>query len=166
MRVLLNGFGHSRILCLAEVVVLLLAAGVVSRLIAIPLIINFCVAFLTASRDVLFNIISDADALVSDAAFLFLLASLIVLSSDRRILGGRHFEETPPRAAETGGDLRRDNVRHDSASVIGECVVSTGRRFFANVVTRNCRDDGYHLLGSSDGTCPLQTNVSPLADFR
>jgi putative oxidoreductase len=57
---------------------LLLAAGVASRLIAIPLIINFCVAYLTASRDVLLNIFNDPDAFVSDAAFLFLLASLIV----------------------------------------------------------------------------------------
>jgi putative oxidoreductase len=57
---------------------LLLAAGVASRLIAIPLIINFCVAYLTASREVLLNIFNDPDAFVSDAAFLFLLASLIV----------------------------------------------------------------------------------------
>jgi putative oxidoreductase len=57
---------------------LLLAAGVASRLIAVPLIINFCVAYLTASREVLLNIFNDPDAFVSDAAFLFLLASLIV----------------------------------------------------------------------------------------
>jgi putative oxidoreductase len=57
---------------------LLLAAGLGSRLITIPLIINFCVAYLTASRDVVLNIFDDPDAFVSDAAFLFLLASLIV----------------------------------------------------------------------------------------
>lgn len=45
---------------------------------AVPLIINFCVAYLTASREVLLNIFNDPDAFVSDAAFLFLLASLTV----------------------------------------------------------------------------------------
>jgi putative oxidoreductase len=57
---------------------LLLLAGFASRLITIPLIINFCVAYLTASREVLLGILSDPDAFVSDAAFLFLLASVIV----------------------------------------------------------------------------------------
>ena len=57
---------------------LLLLAGCASRLITIPLIINFCVAYLTASREVLLGIFSDPDAFVSDAAFLFLLASVIV----------------------------------------------------------------------------------------
>lgn len=57
---------------------LLLAAGLASRLIAIPLIIDFCIAYLTASREVLFNIFNNPDAFVFDAAFLFLFASLIV----------------------------------------------------------------------------------------
>ena len=57
---------------------LLLLAGFASRSITIPLIINFCVAYLTASREVLLGIFSDPDAFVSDAAFLFLLASVIV----------------------------------------------------------------------------------------
>ena len=57
---------------------LLLLVGFASRLISIPLIVNFCVAYLTASREVLLNVFSDPDAFVSDAAFLFLLASLIV----------------------------------------------------------------------------------------
>ena len=35
-------------------------------------------AYLTASRDTLLNIFKDPDSFVSDAAFLFLLASLIV----------------------------------------------------------------------------------------
>lgn len=60
---------------------LLLVAGFASRLITIPLIVNFCVAYLTASREVLFNVFSDPDAFVSDAAFLFLLASVIVFIS-------------------------------------------------------------------------------------
>ena len=57
---------------------LLLLIGFASRLITVPLIVNFCVAYLTASREVLLNIFSDPDAFVSDAAFLFLLASVIV----------------------------------------------------------------------------------------
>ena len=57
---------------------LLLLAGFASRLITIPLIVNFCVAYLTASREVLVNVFSDPDAFVSDAAFLFLLVSVIV----------------------------------------------------------------------------------------
>jgi putative oxidoreductase len=60
---------------------LLLVAGFASRLITPPLIVNFCVAYLTASREVLFNVFSDPDAFVSDAAFLFLLASVIVFVS-------------------------------------------------------------------------------------
>ena len=57
---------------------ILLLLGLASRIITIPLIINFCVAYLTASRDTLLNIFKDPDSFVSDAAFLFLLASLIV----------------------------------------------------------------------------------------
>ena len=57
---------------------LLLLIGFASRLITIPLIVNFCVAYLTASREVLLNILNDPDAFVSDAAFLFLFASVIV----------------------------------------------------------------------------------------
>jgi putative oxidoreductase len=57
---------------------LLLLVGFASRLITIPLIVNFCVAYLTASREVLLNVFNDPDAFVSDAAFLFLLASVIV----------------------------------------------------------------------------------------
>jgi putative oxidoreductase len=55
-----------------------LLAGFASCLITIPLIINFCVAYLTTSREVLLGILSDPDAFVSDAAFLFLLASVVV----------------------------------------------------------------------------------------
>jgi putative oxidoreductase len=57
---------------------LLLLAGFASRLITIPLIINFSVAYLTASREVVPNLFSDPDAFVSDAAFLFLLSSVII----------------------------------------------------------------------------------------
>ena len=57
---------------------ILLLVGFASRLITIPLIVNFCVAYLTASREVVLNLFNNPDAFVSDAAFLFLLASLIV----------------------------------------------------------------------------------------
>lgn len=57
---------------------LLLLVGLASRLISIPLMINFCVAYLTASRATLLNVFHDPDAFVSDAAFLFLLASAII----------------------------------------------------------------------------------------
>lgn len=57
---------------------LLFLVGFASRLITIPLIINFCVAYATASREVLLKVFQDPDAFVSDAAFLFLLASVIV----------------------------------------------------------------------------------------
>ena len=62
-------------LCLPDLqsvfAVFFLLAGFASRLITIPLIINFCVAYLTASREVLLGVFSDPDAFVSDAAFLF-----------------------------------------------------------------------------------------------
>jgi putative oxidoreductase len=58
---------------------LLLLVGLASRIITIPLVINFCVAYLTASRQTVLNIFNDPDAFVSDAAFLFLLTSFIVL---------------------------------------------------------------------------------------
>lgn len=58
---------------------LLLFVGFASRLVTVPLVINFCVAYLTASREVLLNVFNDPDAFVSDAAFLFLLASVTIL---------------------------------------------------------------------------------------
>jgi putative oxidoreductase len=57
---------------------LLLLAGFASRVITIPLIIDFCVAYLTASRETVLNVFKDPDAFVSDAAFLFLFASVMV----------------------------------------------------------------------------------------
>jgi putative oxidoreductase len=101
---------------------LLLLIGFASRLITIPLIVNFCVAYLTASREVLLNVFNDPDAFVSDAAFLFLLASLIVfifgpgaLSVDaiiKKFLGGSRQREkklivtaSPLRVQSTVGSL-------------------------------------------------------------
>src|SRR5262245_22611253 len=95
---------------------LLLVVGFASRLITIPLIVNFCVAYLTASREVLLNVFNDPDAFVSDAAFLFLLASLIVfifgpgaLSIDaliRKLFGRSSYTE--PKASIAASPRRGD----------------------------------------------------------
>lgn len=56
----------------------LLFLGILSRIITIPLIVNFCVAYLTASHDTLVNAFKDPDSFVSDAAFLYMLAAIII----------------------------------------------------------------------------------------
>ena len=59
-----------------------LLIGLASRIITIPLIFNFFIAYLTASHDTVQQsfgaIFSDPDTFVSDASFLFLFASVIV----------------------------------------------------------------------------------------
>ena len=59
---------------------LLLLVGLASRLIAIPLTINFIVAYLTADHESVVNFFKDQDAFTSAAPFLYLLVSLIVLA--------------------------------------------------------------------------------------
>jgi len=59
---------------------LLLLLGLASRLISIPLTINFIVAYLTADHEAVVNFFKDQDAFTSAAPFLFLLVSLIVLA--------------------------------------------------------------------------------------
>jgi putative oxidoreductase len=59
---------------------LLLLLGLAARLIAIPLTINFIVAYLTADHEAVVNIFKDQDAFTSAAPFLFLLIALIVLA--------------------------------------------------------------------------------------
>jgi len=59
---------------------LLLLVGLASRLIAIPLTINFIVAFLTADHEAVVNVFKDQDAFTSAAPFLYLLVSLLVLA--------------------------------------------------------------------------------------
>src|SRR3954447_18793461 len=59
---------------------LLLILGLVSRLICIPLVINFIVAYLTADLDSVKGFIKDQDAFTNAAPFLYLLVSLIVLA--------------------------------------------------------------------------------------
>jgi putative oxidoreductase len=65
----------------------LLILGLATRLISIPLIFNFCVAYLTASRDEVKGLVSDPSHFYShfsdvanDAAFPFLAVSLLLLA--------------------------------------------------------------------------------------
>jgi putative oxidoreductase len=58
---------------------LLLLVGLGSRLIALPLVIDMIVAYITADREALFSIISDPDKFTAAAPFTFLVASLVVL---------------------------------------------------------------------------------------
>lgn len=59
---------------------LLLLFGLASRLICIPLTINFVVAYLTADHDAVVNFFKDQDAFTNAAPFLFLLTTLIILA--------------------------------------------------------------------------------------
>ena len=59
---------------------LLLLVGLASRLICIPLVINFIVAYLTADIDAVKGFFKDQDAFTNAAPFLYLLTSLIVLA--------------------------------------------------------------------------------------
>jgi putative oxidoreductase len=59
---------------------LLLLIGLASRLICIPLTINFIVAYLTADREAVVNFFKDQDAFTNAAPFLYLLVSLLVLA--------------------------------------------------------------------------------------
>jgi putative oxidoreductase len=58
---------------------LLLILGVSSRLIAVPLVIDMIVAYVTADREALLSIVSSPDKFMAAAPFTFLVASLIVL---------------------------------------------------------------------------------------
>jgi putative oxidoreductase len=57
----------------------LLALGLGSRLIALPLTIDMLVAYVVADREALFSALSDPDKLYAAAPYTFLVASLIVL---------------------------------------------------------------------------------------
>lgn len=58
---------------------LLLLLGLGSRLIALPLVIDMIVAYITADREALFSIISNPDKFTAAAPYTFLVASLLVL---------------------------------------------------------------------------------------
>ena len=57
----------------------LLALGLGSRLIALPLTTDMTVAYITGDREALLSIFSDPDKFSAAAPFTFLMASLIVL---------------------------------------------------------------------------------------
>lgn len=58
---------------------LLLILGLGSRLIALPLVIDMIVAYVTADREALFSVFSAHDKFTAAAPYTFLIASLIVL---------------------------------------------------------------------------------------
>src|SRR5580658_3901394 len=58
---------------------LLLVLGLGSRLIALPLVIDMLVAYITADREALFSILSNPDKFMGAAPFTFLIASIMVL---------------------------------------------------------------------------------------
>lgn len=58
---------------------LLLLAGCASRMAAVPLIATMAVAYATAHRDSVLHVFSNPDGFVTQAPFLFLFASVIVL---------------------------------------------------------------------------------------
>src|SRR5277367_2370333 len=58
---------------------LMLTVGVGSRLVALPLVIDMIVAYITADREALFSVFSNPDKFTAAAPYTFLIASLIVL---------------------------------------------------------------------------------------
>lgn len=58
---------------------LLLVLGLGSRLIALPLVIDMVIAYITADREALFSILSNPDKFTGAAPYTFLVASLLVL---------------------------------------------------------------------------------------
>ena len=58
---------------------LMLILGLGSRLVALPLVIDMIVAYITADREALFSIVSSPDKFMAAAPFTFLVASLIIL---------------------------------------------------------------------------------------
>jgi putative oxidoreductase len=58
---------------------LVLIIGLGSRLVALPLVIDMIVAYITADREALFSIVSSPDKFMAAAPFTFLVASLIIL---------------------------------------------------------------------------------------
>ena len=72
-----NAYFVASLECIGGLLILL---GLAARLIAIPLTVNFIVAYLTADKEAVVNFFKDQDAFTSAAPFLFLLVSLIVLA--------------------------------------------------------------------------------------
>lgn len=59
---------------------LCLLVGFASRLVAIPVIINMCVAYATAHSDAVLTIFSKPDYFIEQSPFLFLLVALLVFA--------------------------------------------------------------------------------------
>jgi putative oxidoreductase len=57
----------------------LLILGLGSRLIAVPLVIDMLVAYITADREALFSVFSNPDKFTGAAPYTFLIASMLVL---------------------------------------------------------------------------------------
>src|ERR1700739_4039898 len=82
---------------------LLLILGLGSRLIALPLVIDMLVAYITADREALFSFFSNPDKFTAAAPYTFLIASLLVL-----IFGpGRFSVDAILSARKSGGLMRR-----------------------------------------------------------
>jgi putative oxidoreductase len=78
----------------------LLILGLGSRLIALPLLIDMLVAYITADREALFSIFSNPDKFTAAAPYTFLIASLLILiygpgmiSMDRLLARGASSKE-------------------------------------------------------------------------
>src|SRR5271167_671643 len=84
---------------------LLLVLGLGSRLIALPLVIDMLVAYITADREALFSILSNPDKFMGAAPFTFLIASIIVL-----IFGAGKISVDALLARRMSGSLVRQTV--------------------------------------------------------
>lgn len=89
----------------------LLMLGLGSRLIALPLVIDMLVAYITADREALFSIFSNPDKFTAAAPYTFLVASLIVLIfgpgrfSLDTLLAGRMSGSRVRQAVDSGSPL-------------------------------------------------------------
>jgi len=85
---------------------ILLILGLGSRLIAVPLVIDMIMAFVTADREALKSIFTDPDKFYAAAPYTFLFASLLILvfgpgkiSVDTLIARYRKKKQAPPAPA-------------------------------------------------------------------
>ena len=91
---------------------LLLILGLGSRLIAVPLVIDMLVAYMTADREALFSFVSSPDKFTAAAPYTFLIASLLVL-----IFGPGRFSVDAILSALRGGGLMR-RAMQSSARIV------------------------------------------------
>jgi putative oxidoreductase len=94
---------------------LLLILGLGSRLIALPLVIDMIVAYITADREALFSVFSNPDKFTAAAPYTFLIASLIVLifgpgkASVDSFLTGRAGRRQAQRTFDSGSPVAVQN---------------------------------------------------------